>query len=180
MSTRIGGRWIDVASVLVAEGHALWLPNGVEWAWNREYAALSRRAAAQGLRLFDPAACGPGPAAEAALSMRVNYDAPGDDRENVDGEWAAVSNGSDSAVPLDGWWFRDSALRRYVFPDGASIPPRGTVTVYAGHGESTTTSFYWGLSAPAFENPTLDARWMGDGAYLFDPRGNLRSWVIYP
>jgi hypothetical protein len=31
-----------------------------------------------------------------------------------------------------------------------------------------------------FENVTRDARAIGDGAYLFDPDGDLRSWMLYP
>ena len=31
-----------------------------------------------------------------------------------------------------------------------------------------------------FENTTRDDRGMGDGAYLFDPQGDIRAWMIYP
>ncbi len=71
---------------LLAEGHALWLANGYEWAWNARYAELSRRAAHAGLRLWDPEGCGWGPSPESRLALDVNYDAPRNDRFNVDGE----------------------------------------------------------------------------------------------
>lgn len=179
VSTRIGGRWVDVGRQLLAEGHALWMPNGIEWAWNGEYADLSRQAAVAGLRLWDTRGCGDGPSPGAALTMRVNYDAKRNDRLNVNGEWAEIHNDSATAVPLERWWFRDSALRRYTFQEGAVVPAGGTVTLHMGYGADTADELHWGLDSPPFENPSHDARATGDGGYLFDPRGNLRAWEIY-
>jgi hypothetical protein len=48
-----------------------------------------------------------------------------------------------------------------------------------GRGANTATDVHWGLAKPPLDNPTGDDRAMGDGGYLFDPRGNLRNWVIY-
>jgi micrococcal nuclease len=179
VSTKIGGRWVDVGRKLLAEGQALWMPNGVEWAWNRDYADLSRQAAAAGERLWDTRGCGEGPSPEAALTMRVNYDAKHNDRLNVNGEWAEIHNDSDADVPLERWWFRDSALRRYTFQKGAVVPAGGSVTLHMGYGADSADELHWGLDSPPFENPSYDARATGDGGYLFDPRGNLRVWVIY-
>ena len=47
-------------------------------------------------------------------------------------------------------------------------------------GEDSGTDFYWGLGAPVFENASKDNPDIGDGAYLFDPQGNIRAWMIYP
>jgi micrococcal nuclease len=83
-------------------------------------------------------------------------------------------------VQIGGWWVRDSALRRYTFPAGTAVPAKGAVYVHVGRGKATATHKYWGLPAPAFDNPTTDALAIGDGGYLFDPRGDLRAWMIYP
>src|SRR4051812_22818532 len=40
------GKWRDVGRTLLSEGHAIWLGNGSEWAWNTSYSILSQRAAA--------------------------------------------------------------------------------------------------------------------------------------
>lgn len=177
VSARIGGRWRDVGRTMLAEGHALWLPNGIEWAWNRRYADLSRRAAASGLRLWAPEGCGAGPAGQ--LSLEVEYDPRGNERLNVNAEFATIHNDSGHDVSLAGWWFRDSALRRYTFPRGATVPAGQAVRLEMGQGADTADTFHWGLSSPPFENPSHDARATGDGGYLFDPRGNLRAWLIY-
>jgi endonuclease YncB( thermonuclease family) len=180
VAVRVRGRWLDVGRVLISHGDALWLPNSVEYAWNREYDALAQRAASARLELWNPQACGSGPSDLAPLRMTLDWDAPGDDFENVNGEWVRVRNGSPVDVPLAGWWVRDSALRRYRFPDWARIPAGGAVTVHVGRGTSSGDTFFWGLPAPAFENARGDARAMGDGAYLFDPQGDLRAWSMYP
>ena len=164
---------------MVAEGHVLWLSNPVEWAWNATYAAAARQAAAQRLRLWDSGACGAGPSADADLRVRVNWDADGVDVENPNGEWIRVVNQSGRDVPLGGWWVRDSALRRYTFPSWAKVGAGDGVTVRVGRGDAQGSVFHWGLGEPAFENPAGDGRHVGDGAYLFDPDGDLRASAIY-
>ena len=179
VAVRAGDGWRDVGHVLVSEGHALWLTNPVEWAWNADYAAAAESAAAQRLRLWHPDACGAGPSAHADLAVRVNWDADGVDVENPNGEWIRVINRSDQDVPLAGWWVRDSALRRFRFPRGTVAPARGAVTVRVGRGEQRGTVFHWGLGEPAFENVTGDGRSVGDGGYLFDTDGDLRAFSMY-
>jgi endonuclease YncB( thermonuclease family) len=179
VAVRSGGGWRDVGHVLVSEGHALWLTNPVEWAWNERYAAAAERAAAERLRLWHPDACGAGPSAQADLDVRVNWDADGVDVENPNGEWIRVVNRSDRDIALGGWWVRDSALRRFRFPGGAVAPADGSVTVRVGRGEQHGNVFHWGLGEPAFENLAEDGRHVGDGGYLFDPDGDLRAFAMY-
>jgi len=177
VSVRAGGRWIDAGRILLAEGHALWLPNPIEWAWNRAYGPLSEHAAARRRRLWNPRGCGAGPAGQ--LQMSLNPDADGNDGQNVNGEWARIRNTGTRAVSLHRWWFRDSDLRRYTFPASAVVPAGGAITLHMGRGATRRADFHWGLPKPPLDNPTGDDRAMGDGGYLFDPRGNLREWVIY-
>ena len=180
VSARIGGRWVDLGRVLVQEGRALWLPHGVEYAWNRDYRVLSQTAAARRQRLFDPQGCGPGPAPAVQPRLRLRWDARGNDGANVNGEWADIANPAGVPLPIGRWSFRDSSARRFTFPRGTAIPAGGRVRLHVGRGTSGGRRFHWGLPGPAFENPTGGRRAMGDGGYLFDPRGNLRAAVIYP
>jgi endonuclease YncB( thermonuclease family) len=180
VSVRIGGRWVDVGEKLVAEGHALFLSNPDEWAWNHTYERLAQEAALAKRRLWNPRGCGPGAARGVSLGMQLRYDADGNDFQNVNGEWARISNPSGARVSLARWWFRDSAARRYIFPRHAAVPAHGSVMLRMGRGRSGGGTFFWGLGQPPFENPSYDRRAIGDGGYLFDPRGNLRSWAMYP
>jgi endonuclease YncB( thermonuclease family) len=177
VSVRRHGKWIDAGRIMLAEGHALWLNNATEWAWNHRYAEATDQAAAKHLRLFDPQGCGAGPAA--SLAMDLNWDAPHKDGDNVNGEWARIRNTGASALSLHRWWFRDSDLRRFTFPAGAVVPAGGSVTLHMGRGTNSGNTFFWGLSSPPLDNISYDDRARGDGGYLFDPLGNLRAFVIY-
>jgi endonuclease YncB( thermonuclease family) len=181
VAVRSAGHWRDVGKVLLREGHAIWLPGHVENAWNEEYARVSQEAAQRHVRLWDPSYCGVGPDDDVPLRLLVNWDADGQDGADLNGEWAQITNrdaGRDIAI--GGWYFRDSALRRYRFPSWAIIPAGETVKLYVGQGPDEPGEFYWGLSAPAFENDSYDTRGMGDGGYLFDPQGDLRASMVYP
>ena len=173
LAVRLNGGWQDVGEKLVAEGHALWLPNGGEYAWNERLSTLSQQAGAAGRRIWDRDFCGGGPGTPTQLSMSLKYNAEGYDDKNVNGEYAVIRNNGTRTLAIGGWWFRDSALRRYHFPTGAKVYPGRSVTVHVGRGTRTSSVFYWGYDKPLFENS-------GDGGYLFDPQGDLRAWVVYP
>jgi endonuclease YncB( thermonuclease family) len=181
VAVRIGGRWRDVASILLAEGHALWLPNRGEWVWNAGYSQIAEQAAAAGVGIWNPTYCGLGPSDASPLRVIVNSDADGADEKNLNGEWIRIRNLDPvNEVHLGGWWLRDSVITRYHFPDWVTLPPGDSLTVYVGKGTDTWTEFFWKRKWPAFENANGGERALGDGAYLFDPQGDLRAWMTYP
>jgi endonuclease YncB( thermonuclease family) len=172
----LNGRWRDAGRIMVGEGHALWLSNNAEWAMNASYSVLSEKLAFERLGIFNAFYCGPGPEDLASLRVWVNNNPPGDDRD----EFAKIQNlDPDNPVAIGDWWLRDSGLRRYTFPPAASIPPGGTVTLWSGRGTDTTSDFYWGYGHGVYDNVDSETS-TGDGAYLFDPEGDLRAWMIYP
>jgi endonuclease YncB( thermonuclease family) len=180
LEVRIGGRWRDAGRIMLAEGHALWLPNGAENSKSAAYARTAQEAAARGVRIWNPAYCGPGPSASSPLRVTVNPKRVGSDLDRP-GEWVRIRNFDPvNAVPLHGWWVRDSGLRRYRFPSSAMLPPNGAITVHVGHGADTASDLFWGLDILVFEDPRTGARPNGDGAYLFDPQGDLRAYMTYP
>jgi endonuclease YncB( thermonuclease family) len=186
VSVRIRGHWVDVNRTILAEGQALWLPNPQEYAWNRDYSVLAERARAMHVNLWNPTYCDGGGArtagaADPSLRMWVKSDADGPDAADVNGEWVRIQNlDPAAALPIGGWWVRDSWLGRFTFPAGASIPPGATITLHVGHGTSGGGVYYWNRSKPIFENATDDSHAMGDGAYLFDPSGDVRASFVYP
>ena len=181
VAVRLGGRWQDVGLSLIRAGHALWLPSDDDTGRNRAYNAAQQQAALRGRNLWDPDHCGNGPAQEVPVRIWAHSDPIGIDQRKVDGEWLKVRNLSTSQ-PLDlgGWWVRDSHIRRFTFPAGTTLAPGATATVHTGPGTRTGTTFYWGQAKPTFENADAPGKDLGDGAYLFDPKGDLRAWMLYP
>ena len=180
VAVRRGGRWRDVGRVLVSEGHALFLPNTVETHANLLYSSLAQRAAIAQRNVWSPSGCGSGPSQNAALRVTVNWDADSNDAQNINGEWVRITNDSAGDVPVGGWTVRDSSARRYRLPAGATVPARGAITVHAGRGDSGGGRFFWGSGVAVFENVLPDKPGTGDGAYLYDPQGDLRASMTYP
>jgi hypothetical protein len=160
------------------EGHTLWMDNITDTAWNRRYDLLGQRAAQAHRSLWNTIACGAGPQQDVPIRVWAQSDPPGWD--TPDGEWVKVQKRSAiDALHLGGWWVRDAMLRRFTFPAGTTLAPGATVTVHVGTGTNGGSELFWGLRTTVFENAG-DDRDLGDGAYLFDPKGDLRGWMLYP
>lgn len=178
IAVRRAGRWQDLGEILMREGHTLFMDNTSDTAWNRRYDLLGQQAARRGRNLWNPTTCGAGPQQRVPIRVWVLSDPVGMD--TPDGEWVKVQNRSASeTLHLGRWWIRDAMLRRYTFPAHTAVAPGATVTLHVGHGRNHGADLFWGLGTTVFENAG-DARELGDGAYLFDPRGDLRAWMLYP
>jgi endonuclease YncB( thermonuclease family) len=175
----IRGSWHDLNALLVSRGDALFLPNSTETAWNRQYMFLMQQAAQRRVGLFDTTFCGYGPDQDIPIQLTVHPNAAGNDTVNINGEYVRVYNHGARPLSLNGWWLRDSSTRRYHFPDGVVIQPGQHIIVRVGKGDDLPETLYWGLNTPIFDNEN-DAKGIGDGAYLFDPQGDLRAWIFYP
>jgi endonuclease YncB( thermonuclease family) len=175
------GKWTDVGQILIDEGHALFLASPQEWAHNRAYSRGAQAAAARRANLWDTDSC-PGNRQDASFRIWVNWDADGSDSPRYRGEWAKIKNVGTSDVSIGGWWFRDSHHRERTFPSGAVIPAGRSIKVIVGRRPSWDsdhqTRFYWPQAHSVFDN--VGSRGLGDGGYLFDRLGNLRSWMMYP
>jgi hypothetical protein len=182
VAVRLGGRWRDVGEMEMARGLTLWLHNTLETAWNERYNLLGQRAAQRGIGVWNPALCGSGPAQDVPLKVWVMSDPVGDDAREIDAEFVKIQNRSATAtLSLRGWWLSDAGPKstRFHFPDDAQIGPGQTLTVRTGSGLSGGLTYYRGLAGTVFEN-SVNGGGAGDGAYLFDPLGNLRAHMLYP
>ena len=177
---QLDGEWRDVAQVLLEEGHALWMPSVDEYDRNLDYSTRAGLAARLGKNLWDTDYCGVGPDQDAPLSVIAHWDAPGEDERNLNGEYFELRNAGGTPVALGGWWVRDSQLRRFTFPKDTVLPAGGKLFVHVGKGKARGRHLYWGLRVPAFDNVEGAPYHRGDGAYLFDPEGDLRAWHLYP
>jgi len=95
---------------------------------------------------------------------RMQFDAPGDDRENLNGEWVTVGNRGDNAVLIAGWTLSDkTGSDTYTFP-AVILLPTSSVTIFSGSGSMNDTALYMGRSSPLWGNS-------GDRAILRDGTG---------
>ena len=90
-------------------------------------------------------------------------------------------------MALAGWWLRDSDLRfggrgapGFRFAPGTTVPAGGSVVLHSGCGRDDGHDMHWCQKAPVLDNVSSDARAFGDGAYLFDPQGDLRTSTTWP
>lgn len=108
------------------------------------------------------------PTATSSLSISaVQFDAPGDDRQNLNGEWIKVANPGPSPVIMSGWMVYDDSGQVYKFPEFA-LGSGATVTIYTGDGRDSATNLYMGSGSPIWNNN-------GDTAILMDASGNVVS-----
>ena len=105
-----------------------------------------------------------GTAAVGALSLAVHADAPGNDHDNPNGEYAVVENGGSADVAVGGWQLCDAANHCFRFPPGAVLPAGGQVFVHTGSGRSDGERYYMGRGRAVWNNN-------GDTATLRDGTG---------
>ena len=174
-----GSTWVDVQTALLAAGHGMNLNIGADTSRWRQHSLAAQQARAKGLQIWDNHYCVSGPSQTTPLRVWVNFDGDGDESTNPNAEYIRVLNSSSTALSLSGWWLRSGGPTLYKFPSTAKVPAKGYVTLRIGKGTNTSTTFYWGWSEPYYPNTNgVIAR--GEGAYLFDPNGDLRASAIYP
>jgi beta-lactamase superfamily II metal-dependent hydrolase len=96
----------------------------------------------------------------------VQFNAPGDDRENLNGEWVRILNNGSGPVLIAGWTLSDSTgADPYTFP-AVLLLPRTSVTVCTGSGSMNDTTLFMGRTEPLWGNS-------GDTAFLRDGSGAI-------
>jgi len=96
----------------------------------------------------------------------TKFNAPGDDRENLNGEWVRLTNRGDSPVFLSGWTLSDrTGDSPYIFP-AFVVMPGSSVTVCTGSGMMNDTALFMGRNVPVWGND-------GDTATLKDGNGKI-------
>ncbi len=95
----------------------------------------------------------------------VHYDAAGDDRYNLNDEYAVIENAGTATVNLKDWTLKDESGKTYPFPD-VVLTPGQQITVHTGSGNNNGTDLFWGSGRPIWNNDH-------DTAYLFNSNGEL-------
>jgi competence protein ComEC len=96
----------------------------------------------------------------------TQFDAPGDDRVNLNGEWVQLTNKGDDTVLIAGWTLSDkSQSALYTFP-AILLVPGESVTIHTGSGILNNTAVFMGKTEPVWGNS-------GDIAILKDGSGTI-------
>ena len=156
-----------VNGLTVEEGWAIAREYPPDTARSSQLDAAQERAIQAEAGLWAPDACGEALPSDVQIT-HVEYDAPGNDNFNLNGEWAEITNADDVPVDLTGWVLKDeTASHRYSFPLAFTLRPGSTVRVLTGCGENSENELYWCNTGSAIWNNS------GDTAFLLDPAGNI-------
>ena len=98
--------------------------------------------------------------------IHIEANAPGNDRENPNGEWIEIVNQSDRSISMDGFTLKDAANHIYTF-EGFSARPQRSFKIYSGTGADSGFELYWGNVGDSVWNNDSDS------AFLRDAEGAL-------
>ena len=107
---------------------------------------------------------------------RLNADAQGDDRYNLNGEYVRICNISSMDINIKGFTLSDREGHNYSFPK-AILRPGYTLLLFTGEGRdilkgADQLQLYWGSGYPIWNNK-------GDTVYLRDTQERLIDTVVY-
>lgn len=171
---------IDPQAIVASAGLAMWFPIREEPSLSLTYRTLIELAQIAGRGIWNPSFCGSVEQPEANISLIVNWDAPGNDAQNLNGESVIVRNIGDAPVDISGWLLRDSSLESwFTFPGGQVIAPNDYRVVHVGSGVDESRSLFMNADRPLFINATASPL-LGDGAYLLDRSTAVRAFFEYP
>jgi competence protein ComEC len=106
------------------------------------------------------------------VAIEVVADAPGNDHQNRNGEYAIIRNAGESPLAIGGWVLCDRARHCYTFPVDARIASGGSVFLFTGTGRDADGRLYWGSGSAIWNN-------RGDTATLYDARGRIVATHVY-
>jgi micrococcal nuclease len=171
---------IDPQAIVARAGLAMWFTVGDDPSLSLTYRSLIEQAQLERIGIWNPEFCGPIEQPDAQISVIVNWDAPGNDADNINGESIIVRNIGNNPVDLSGWLLRDSSLESwFTFPGGQIIAPNDYRVVFVGSGFSESRSLYMNSPRPIFINVSRSPL-LGDGAYLLDRNTAMRAYFQYP
>ncbi len=100
------------------------------------------------------------------LRLSVMADAPGNDHQNLNGEYVIIESAASESLAIGGWHLCDLANHCFRFPDGAAIEAGGRIAVHTGTGQHDGIRYYMGYRSAVWNNN-------GDTATLFDGSGTI-------
>ena len=113
--------------------------------------------------------------AGSSVTLKIRHieaNAPGDDRQNPNGEWVEIVNTGDSPVEMRGYTLSDAANKVYTFAN-FTARPGVPFRLYSGQGQDSPEALYWGFKGESVWNNDTDS------AFLRDQTGALIDALSY-
>jgi micrococcal nuclease len=160
----VGDIFVNVK--LVRDGYARAYPYPPNVKYQDLFSSAEKEAKQKGVGIWTPRSLGYG-----VKILEVNYDAEGNDADNLNGEWVVIINNTDFSANMVGFTLSDASSHVYTF--GNLILSAGrTVTVLTGWGDNSPVALYWNSNVPVWNNDT-------DTAYLKDANGEVIDEYSY-
>ncbi|MBN2073647.1 MAG: thermonuclease family protein [Actinobacteria bacterium] len=99
------------------------------------------------------------------VKIDIHYDAPGNDNENLNGEYVLIENKSGTLLNTMGWTVKDSATNAFQF-NSFDFASGTIIRLFSGEGIEGEGLFYWNSPRPVWNNDH-------DTLYLRDRKGLL-------
>lgn len=97
----------------------------------------------------------------------TQFNAPGNEYENLNKEWIQVTNLHNKTINLKNWKLKDEANNTYTFPN-ITIQPNQKIRIHTGKGTNNKTDLYWNSTKPIWNNN-------GDTATLINTQNQIIS-----
>lgn len=146
------GRLVNLEIVWQGYAGALTIPPNVRYEAEFRAAEREAREAERGLWA----------GADVTLKIiHIEADAPGDDRQNPNGEWIEIANQGNESIRLTGYTLIDAANNTYTFGD-FTVSPGASFRIYSGQGQDSDQALYWGLVDSSVWNNNTDTAFLRD------------------
>ena len=162
---------VFVNAYLVQQGYAQVSTYPPDVKYQERFLELQREAREAGRGLWEPVLISAVPGQVIIDPDCSQFDAPGDDNQNLNEEYVCFTNQSDRPVDMTGWSVNKRPNTWYTFPEFI-LKPEASISLHTGKEVDTDTNLYWD-SARAIWRSTHDT------VYLYDADGKLMdeySW----
>ena len=162
---------VFVNAYLVQQGYAQVSTYPPDVKYQEQFLELQREARETGRGLWGPILTPASPGEIIIDPDCSQYDAPGNDHQNLNEEYICFTSQSDNPVDMTGWSVNKKPDTWYTFPEFI-LSPGESIRLHSGSEMDTATDLYWGNAQAIWRN-------VHDTVYLYDADGKLMdeySW----
>lgn len=154
-----------VNAYLVQYGYAQVSTYPPDVKYQEHFMELQREAREAGRGLWGPVLTPPSPGEVVIDPDCSQFDAPGNDHQNLNEEYVCFTNQSEHPVDMTGWSVNKRPDTWYTFPEFI-LSPGASVRLHTGKEMDTATDLYWGNGKAIWRN-------VHDAVYLHEADGKL-------